>query len=132
MDPLETPEFKQYNVTLRDSEGNEKTFVYDEKYDSSILRTSFVRDVEIEKENQQALESEEENPIIQEKLNLPHSCQAGICGSCLGKLVDGELIQNGGSSLDSSKHEEGYYLLCQSKPTSDCVIETHKKSDLYV
>ena len=141
MDPSEYPEVihpqepepNQYNITLRDSEGNEKSFVYSDEFGLDILRASFSRDVEIEKENQQAVESEEENPVIQEKLNLPHSCVSGVCGSCLGKVVEGQIEQNdSGSCLDSSKHDDGYYLLCRSKPTSDCVIETHKKSDLYV
>ncbi len=54
-------------------------------------------------------------------LGLPYSCLSGSCGSCKGRLVEGEVAYpyNPPSALSFDERQEGQALLCQAVPLSD-------------
>lgn len=57
-------------------------------------------------------------------IDLPYSCQAGMCTACLGKCVQGKIKMDEEDGLTDKEISQGYILTCVSHPlTKDVVIE---------
>ncbi|MGV0646164.1 2Fe-2S iron-sulfur cluster-binding protein [Mycolicibacterium sp. XJ879] len=54
-------------------------------------------------------------------LSPPFSCEAGNCGTCMGKLITGQAIMRVNDALEPDEVEEGYILTCQAIPESSSV-----------
>lgn len=52
-------------------------------------------------------------------LDMPFSCQSGLCTSCRGKLVSGEVSMEDPDGISEDEIAEGYILTCISLPASE-------------
>ncbi|MDJ1506202.1 ferredoxin--NADP reductase [Xanthocytophaga agilis] len=57
-------------------------------------------------------------------IDLPYSCQSGMCTACMGKCVSGKVLLDEEDGLSETEIKQGYILTCVGHPlTSDVVIE---------
>jgi len=57
-------------------------------------------------------------------IDLPYSCQSGLCTACRGKALSGKVKLDEEEGLSQSERAEGYVLTCVGHPlTGDVVIE---------
>jgi ring-1,2-phenylacetyl-CoA epoxidase subunit PaaE len=57
-------------------------------------------------------------------IDLPYSCQSGLCTACRGKCLSGKVKLDEEEGLSESEIDEGYVLTCVGHPlTDDVVIE---------
>ncbi len=54
-------------------------------------------------------------------LSPPFSCEAGNCGTCMGKLIEGRATMRINDALEADEVEEGYILTCQAVPETSSV-----------
>lgn len=55
-------------------------------------------------------------------LDLPYSCQGGVCTTCMAKISEGTVTMDNNFALTDSDLENGLVLTCQSHPTSEKVV----------
>ena len=55
-------------------------------------------------------------------LDIPYSCQGGVCTTCMGKLEKGKVIMDDDQMLSDEEINDGLMLTCISKPDSDEII----------
>ncbi len=57
-------------------------------------------------------------------IDLPYSCQAGMCTACMGKCTEGKVKMDEEDGLTEKEIKQGYMLTCVAHPlTKDVVIE---------
>ena len=52
-------------------------------------------------------------------LSPPFSCEAGNCGTCIGRLTDGHATMRNNDVLEQDEIDDGYILTCQGVPDSE-------------
>tara|TARA_Y100000766_G_C18296731_1_gene314303 strand:+ start:63 stop:350 length:288 start_codon:yes stop_codon:yes gene_type:complete len=55
-------------------------------------------------------------------LDIPYSCQGGVCTTCMGKLEKGKVIMDDDQMLSDEEINDGLMLTCISKPDSDEIV----------
>ncbi len=56
--------------------------------------------------------------VLRRGIDAPYSCEGGICGSCMCKVIEGKAIMEKNSVLTESEIEEGVILSCQAHPVT--------------
>lgn len=59
---------------------------------------------------------------LEQDIDLPYSCQAGMCTACLGKCVSGEVKLDEEDGLSALEIKAGYILTCVAHPASKNVV----------
>ena len=118
-------------AALLDKNGVDKRFVNKELFvnESENVGTTddkATRDVVI-KMNGNAYKVEvKQQSILQtalaQGLDMPFSCQGGICTACMGKCTSGKVEMEFSDSLTPEQIAEGYVLTCIGHPKSDDVV----------
>lgn len=55
---------------------------------------------------------------LDEDIDAPHSCQGGVCSSCIARVTEGTAVMEKNQILTDSEVAEGLILTCQAHPTS--------------
>lgn len=55
-------------------------------------------------------------------LDVPYACKAGVCSTCKGKLLEGEVRMDRNFALTPAEVAQGFVLCCQSHPTTPRVV----------
>ena len=59
---------------------------------------------------------------LEQDIDLPYSCQAGMCTACLGKCTSGKVNMDEEEGLTEKEIKQGYVLTCVSHPMSEGVV----------
>lgn len=85
--------------------------------------------------NTHTLEIPEDKLILQAAydagVDLPSSCNAGVCTTCAAQILEGEVDQTDGMGVSPELQAQGYVLLCVAYPRSALKIETEKEEEVY-
>jgi ring-1,2-phenylacetyl-CoA epoxidase subunit PaaE len=63
--------------------------------------------------------------MVREKYDVPYSCTAGACSTCMAKVLNGKVAMDACYALDDDEVKAGYCLTCQAKPDSGTVEITY-------
>lgn len=59
---------------------------------------------------------------LEHDIDAPHSCQGGICSSCIARITEGTAVMRKNQILTDDEVEEGLILTCQALATSATLI----------
>lgn len=59
---------------------------------------------------------------LEKDLDVPYSCQGGVCTSCMAKVIEGRAIMESNSVLTEDEIEDGFILTCQAHPVTEKVV----------
>jgi len=54
-------------------------------------------------------------------LDVPYSCQGGVCSSCICRVTEGTATMRQNNILTDNEVAEGLVLSCQAEPTSTTI-----------
>lgn len=84
---------------------------------ATITLDGTTRSFQMPREGQSILEAALDNA-----LDAPYSCKAGVCSTCRCKVLEGEVEMHTNHALEDYEVRAGYVLSCQSFPVTDKVV----------
>lgn len=63
--------------------------------------------------------------VLENRLDAPHACKAGVCSTCRAKVLEGEVEMETNHALEDYEVRQGYVLTCQSHPLSDRIVVSY-------
>lgn len=58
---------------------------------------------------------------LDENIDMPYSCQSGLCTACRAKCLEGQVSLDGAEGLTEDEIKDGYVLLCVGKALTEKV-----------
>ncbi|MFM6938568.1 MAG: 2Fe-2S iron-sulfur cluster-binding protein, partial [Aquirufa sp.] len=104
-------------------EANHKNEFVEEEEDSSLKEQNITLKYEgkeyslLVKPHETILEA-----ALNQDIDLPYSCQAGMCTACMGLCKSGTVTMDEEDGLTAGEIAKGYVLTCVAHPTSDGVV----------
>ena len=92
------------------SKASEKTTVSSKNSKATIIYDDETLSLEVP-ENMTILDA-----ALQKNIDVPYSCQGGVCSSCIAKVSSGSASMLQNNILTDSEIEEGLVLTCQAVP----------------
>jgi ferredoxin len=71
------------------------------------------------------------NVALKQGIDLPNSCNAGVCTTCAAQVLEGTVDQTDGMGVSPDLQRQGFVLLCVAYPRSDLKVETEKEEIVY-
>jgi len=59
---------------------------------------------------------------VNNNVDAPYACRAGVCSTCIAKVIEGEVEMVANHALQDDEVNAGYVLTCQCYPTSETVV----------
>ena len=59
---------------------------------------------------------------LDRNIDVPFSCQGGVCTSCMAKITQGKAVMENNSVLTDDEIEDGIVLTCQAHPTTATIV----------
>ena len=59
---------------------------------------------------------------LENSLEAPHACRAGVCSTCKCKVLEGEVEMAANHALEDYEVERGYVLSCQAFPLTKTLV----------
>jgi ring-1,2-phenylacetyl-CoA epoxidase subunit PaaE len=59
---------------------------------------------------------------LDQNVDMPYSCQSGLCTACRGKCLQGKVHMDEREGLSDEEMEEGYVLTCVGHPLTEGVV----------
>jgi ring-1,2-phenylacetyl-CoA epoxidase subunit PaaE len=62
---------------------------------------------------------------LQNNLDVPYACKAGVCSTCRAKVIEGEAEMEINHALEDYEVRQGYVLTCQCYPLTDRIVVSY-------